>query len=207
MLWGLGVDRTGSGSCPITAFGGVAFNLLVLLLRLASHGCIHISNLHNCQSQWPRGLRHELSPLARTLGSWVRITLKAWMLNVCVYSVFVLFCVGRSLASGYRLCIGSRNWKSGQGSTKGCRAITIIMIIIICMIPKFNYTQFNKQKRLFVKKKSNKSMYISMIGRPLWSSGQSSWLQIQRTWVRFPALPDFWEVVGLERGPLSLMRI
>jgi hypothetical protein len=26
---------------------------------------------------------------------------------------------------------------------------------------------------------------------PLWASGQSSWLQIQRSWVRFPALPDF----------------
>jgi hypothetical protein len=32
---------------------------------------------------------------------------------------------------------------------------------------------------------------------PLWSSGQSSWLQIQ----------IFWEVVGLERGPLSLVKI
>jgi hypothetical protein len=31
----------------------------------------------------------------------------------------------------------------------------------------------------------------------LWSSGQSSWLQIQRS--------GFWEVVGLERGPLSLV--
>jgi hypothetical protein len=42
----------------------------------------------------------------------------------------------------------------------------------------------------------------------LWSSGQRSWLQTQRTRVRFPALPDFfWEVVGLERGPLSLVRI
>jgi hypothetical protein len=45
-----------------------------------------------CRSQWPRGLRHELSSLARTLGSWVRIPLEAWM-SVCVYSVFVLFCV------------------------------------------------------------------------------------------------------------------
>jgi hypothetical protein len=27
----------------------------------------------------PRGLRHELSLLARTLGSWVRIPLKTWM--------------------------------------------------------------------------------------------------------------------------------
>jgi hypothetical protein len=26
--------------------------------------------------------------------------------------------------------LGSRNWKSGQGPTKGCRAIIIIIIII-----------------------------------------------------------------------------
>jgi hypothetical protein len=28
-------------------------------------------------------------------------------------------------------------------------------------------------------------------GPPLWSSGQSSWLLTQRSWVRFLALPDF----------------
>jgi hypothetical protein len=32
-----------------------------------------------CRLQWPRGLRHELSSPDRTLGSWVRIPLKAWM--------------------------------------------------------------------------------------------------------------------------------
>jgi hypothetical protein len=48
--------------------------------------------LIGCQSQWPRGLRHELSSLAPMLRSWTRIPLKAWM-SVCVYSVFVLFCV------------------------------------------------------------------------------------------------------------------
>jgi hypothetical protein len=48
------------------------------------------------RSEWPHVLRHELSSLARTLGSWVRIQLKAWM-SVCVYSVFVLFCVGGGL--------------------------------------------------------------------------------------------------------------
>jgi hypothetical protein len=37
-------------------------------------------------------LWHELPYLARKLESWVRIPLKAWM-SVCVYSVFVLFCV------------------------------------------------------------------------------------------------------------------
>jgi hypothetical protein len=37
---------------------------------------------------------------------------------------------------------------------------------------------------------------------PLWSSGQSSRLQIQRYRVQFPI---FWEVVGLERSPLSVV--
>jgi hypothetical protein len=38
------------------------------------------------RSQWPRGLRHELSSLALKLGSSVRIPLKAWM-SVLLYSV------------------------------------------------------------------------------------------------------------------------
>jgi hypothetical protein len=37
-----------------------------------------------CRPQWPRSLRLEMPSLARTLGSWVRIPLKAWM------SVFIL---------------------------------------------------------------------------------------------------------------------
>jgi hypothetical protein len=56
--------------------------------------------------------------------------LEAWM-STYVYSVFVLCCVQvatlrrADLPSkvSYRLCIGSRNWKSGQGPTTGCRAI------------------------------------------------------------------------------------
>jgi hypothetical protein len=51
------------------------------------------------QSQWPRGLRHEPFSPARTLGSWVRIPLEAWM-SVCVYSVFVLFCVQEAVFDG-----------------------------------------------------------------------------------------------------------
>jgi hypothetical protein len=43
-----------------------------------------------------------------------------------------------------------------------------------------------------------------MCGPPLWSSGQSSWLQIRRPGVRFPALPEK-KVVVLEQGPLSLV--
>jgi hypothetical protein len=43
----------------------------------------------------------------------------------------------------------------------------------------------------------------SSVWPPLWSSGQSSWLQIRGHRVRFPALPK--KVVGLEWGPLSLV--
>jgi hypothetical protein len=41
--------------------------------------------------------------------------------------------------------------------------------------------------------------YVEESGPPLWSSGQNSWLQIRRYQI-------FWKVVGLERGPLSLVR-
>jgi hypothetical protein len=54
------------------------------------------------QSVRPRGLRHELSSLARSLGSWVRIPLEAGM-SVCIYSVFVL---GSGLANGLSLIQG-----------------------------------------------------------------------------------------------------
>ena len=45
----------------------------------------------------------------------------------------------------------------------------------------------------------NVSLYI-MQGPPLWSSGQSFWLQIQRFRVRFPALPDFLSSSGSGTG-------
>jgi hypothetical protein len=41
----------------------------------------------------------------------------------------------------------------------------------------------------------------------LWSVGQSSWLPIQRSQARFPALPESLKAVGLEQGPLNLVRI
>jgi hypothetical protein len=42
-------------------------------------------------------------------------------------------------------------------------------------------------------------------GPPLWFSGQSSWLQMQRSGFDSQRYQTFWEVVGLERGPLSLV--
>jgi hypothetical protein len=61
------------------------------------------------RSQWPCGLKHELSSPAPTLNSWVRIPLEAWMF-MCVYSLTrygikfyslcVVMCVGSGLAKG-----------------------------------------------------------------------------------------------------------
>jgi hypothetical protein len=48
----------------------------------------HVISLSDInRSEWPRGLRQEMSSPAQTLGLWVRIPLEAWMF-VCVY-----FCV------------------------------------------------------------------------------------------------------------------
>jgi hypothetical protein len=40
---------------------------------------------------------------------------------------------------------------------------------------------------------------------PLWSNGQSSWLQIQRSGFDSRHYQIFWELVSLERSPLSLV--
>jgi hypothetical protein len=64
------------------------FSVATLLFR------IQLRPLRNTiiRSQWPRGIRHELSSLAWIPELWVRIPLKAWV-SVYVYSTFVLFCV------------------------------------------------------------------------------------------------------------------
>ena len=41
---------------------------------------------------------------------------------------------------------------------------------------------------------------LDSVSRTLWSSGQSFWLQIQRSRVRFPALPDFLSSSGSGTG-------
>jgi hypothetical protein len=47
--------------------------------------------------------------------------------------------------------------------------------------------------------------YVEESRPPLWSSGQSSWLQIQMSGFDSRRYQIFCEVVGLERGPLSLV--
>jgi hypothetical protein len=75
-------------STEVSSFVMQAFVLLAFtnFVFLSSPTC------YRSRSQWLRGLRHELSSLARKLGSCVRIPLEAWM-SVCVYFMFVLFCM------------------------------------------------------------------------------------------------------------------
>jgi hypothetical protein len=47
--------------------------------------------------------------------------------------------------------------------------------------------------------------YVEESRPPLWSSGQSSWLQMQRSEFDSWRYQIFWEVVGLEWLPLSLV--
>jgi hypothetical protein len=47
---------------------------------------------------------------------------------------------------------------------------------------------------------------VTTLGPPLWSSGQSSWLQIPRSGFDSWCYQIFWEVAGLERGPPRLVR-
>jgi hypothetical protein len=53
--------------------------------------------------------------------------------------------------------------------------------------------------------RSPKNMALHSRRPPLWSSGQSSWIQIQRSGFDSRYYQIFWAVVGLQRGPLSLV--
>jgi hypothetical protein len=55
------------------------------------------------------------------------------------------------------------------------------------------YTEWHKKRELL-------KCVVAAMWPPLWSSGQSFWLQIQRSRCRFPALPDFLSSSGSWTG-------
>jgi hypothetical protein len=67
-----------------------------------------------------------------------------------------------------------------------------------------NIDKPHKRRREKVKVKAYESRLFGET-YPLWSSGQSSWLHIQRSGFDSRRYQNFWEVVGLERGTLSLV--
>jgi hypothetical protein len=79
------------------------------------------------RSQWPRGLRHELSSSVWTLGLCVRVPHEAWIVRL--FCVCVVLCVGCGLAMGwspvqgvltttYRITKTEKAAKAKQGAVK-----------------------------------------------------------------------------------------
>ena len=52
----------------------------------------------------------------------------------------------------------------------------------------------------FLRMEYKLKLFLHVTRPPLWSSGQRFWLQIQRSRVRFPALPDFLSSSGSGTG-------
>jgi hypothetical protein len=84
---------------PATLLCRLTINIIFLLQLLRSGINIYVNNNYTelSRSQWPRGLRHEMSSRARTLGSWVRIPFKVW-LSLCIS---LCLCVGSGLATSW----------------------------------------------------------------------------------------------------------
>jgi hypothetical protein len=100
----------------VEAFGFVSIATSSRFFAIGRGAKILPTRYSRRRSQWPRGLR-----LTRTLGSWVRIPLEAWMFVLCAF----ILCVGRGFTTGwspskksYRLCIGSRNWKAAMAQQR-----------------------------------------------------------------------------------------
>jgi hypothetical protein len=111
----------------------------VQIVALPAVHSVYVCYWLRSRTQWPRLLRHELSSFARTLGSCVRIPLKAWMSVLCAFILCLCCSVCR-----YRFCDGliprprsptDYIWDQGTEKRptlkKGCRAIIIIILIII----------------------------------------------------------------------------
>jgi hypothetical protein len=93
-----------------------------------------------CWSQWPCGLRYELSSLARKLVSRFRIPLKAWV-SLGTYSVFVVSFVQVAAfrwtdspsKKSYLLCTDQETEKAAKVQ-KGCRAIDKLLLLTVVRV-------------------------------------------------------------------------
>jgi hypothetical protein len=83
----------------------------------------------------------------------------------------------------------------------------ILQVLVPCSPTAFivSFTRGVQLHKLASKVKKEKTKAIPVTGPPLLSSGQNSCLQIQRPGFDSRRYQIFWEVVGLERSPLSLV--
>jgi hypothetical protein len=91
-----------------------------------------------------------------------------------------------------------------------CRTSNRCRTWCILRVLKKQYRVFNTDRDILVQGRIKRdcttvSHILREIWPPLWSSGQSSQLQVQRSGFDFRRYQIFWEVPGLEQGPLSLM--
>jgi hypothetical protein len=109
----------------------------------------------------------------------------------------------RSLAHAFLSVIETELWSQLYFCLQGINAKSLV-----------NWTYWfctrDFWSRMFTSLRSNQIFLLSSkcisVGLPLWSNGQSSWLQIQRSGFGSRHYHIFWELVDLQRGPLSLMR-
>jgi hypothetical protein len=77
----------------------VGTRLSMSLQPVPRNQCTGYRVIKICRSYRPRGLRHDLVSLARTLGSWVRISLKVWMSVLCALNLCLCCSVCRQRPS------------------------------------------------------------------------------------------------------------
>jgi hypothetical protein len=124
----------------------------VLFLIYVRNVLFRVSN--SSRSQWPPGLRPEMSSPARILGSWARISLEAWVF-VRVYCVY-MFCVGSDLANGWSPVqwvlttvykIKKLEW---NGAFRRCHMLQyeFIYIYCMCLTEVIRYTSSSQRKQI-----------------------------------------------------------
>jgi hypothetical protein len=107
---------------------------------------------------------------------------------------------------GYETCIETQFLSTVNFSWLLNSVNITLSTVIDWLLGRYLKMNRNKQEENWGDKiVHNIKIIMCLEGPPLWSSGQSSWLQIQRSGFDFLRYQIFWEVVGLERGPLSLV--
>jgi hypothetical protein len=92
----------------------------------------------------------------------------------------------------------NRIWCSQVGSQEE-------LCLLRCNAVQFVENQQTSRRKIHLQARNQRKSIRFGLHTLLWSSGQSSWLQIWRSRVRFPGTTGGKKVVGLERGPLSLV--